>query len=604
MDLKYDISGAQTDGARDYQEDSFLTSYIQAGENDDQVTLTIVADGMGGHAAGNVASNLAVQSFNQYITTNYPADSIPTLLKSALDEANQAIAKTIRETAALKGMGCTLVAALFINQKMYWISVGDSHLFLVQSDVLNKKNADHSYGGYLDKMAAEGNQVKDNNSYSRHMLLSALTGESIPAIDCPEQPVELKNGDQILLCSDGIDTLDQKTIESQCLITKDAKKLTKKLLRVVEDFQQPKQDNTTILAVCLTSKNNPKIALSPIKAEQNFNPISNKIKSPTSIQKPLTPLIEAKLSRRKNNGSSFLSWLFFLLVISGLGTGAWWYLNENKAVIPELLREQETIASSPIPPITTKTSKSTKSTKKARTHKIIKFKNKLSKGIYSPEMVWIPAGSFWMGGSGSYPPVNEQPYHKVTIARFAISSKEITRGEFSKYSGITVSNANKNQPIRNVSWETAKKYTQWLSKQSGKRYRLPSEAEWEYAARAGTKSLYWWGDKVGIHNALCVGCTSPLEPTRPNEVGSYPANAFGLSDTAGNVAEWVEDCYHGNYDGAPSDGSIWNKQGCKVRVIRGGSYFNATKSLYVSRRDKLPQKNANVTVGFRIVREK
>ncbi|MFK8066988.1 MAG: SUMF1/EgtB/PvdO family nonheme iron enzyme [Gammaproteobacteria bacterium] len=602
MNLKYDISGAQTDGARDYQEDSFLTSYIQAGENSDQVTLVIVADGMGGHAAGNVASNLAVQSFNQYITTNYPANSISTLLKNALDEANKAIAKTISETAALKGMGCTLVAALFINDQMYSISVGDSHLFHIHNKILTKKNADHSYGGYLDRMAAEGNPVKDNDGYSRHMLLSALTGESIPAIDCPEQPVKLENGDQILLCSDGIDTLDQKTIEAKSLKTNNAKELTKKLLRAVDDLQQPRQDNTTILAVCFASKNGSEVTLSTVKPDQDF--LSNKIKSPPNFQKPLTPSIEAKLSKRKTSGSSFFSWLLFLVIITGVGAGAWWYLNENKAVIPEMLREQETITSSPIPPIITKTNDDTSSNKKAETHEIIKFRDQLSKANYSPEMVWVPSGSFIMGGSGSnYPPVNEQPRHEVTIAKFAISSKEITRGEFSKYSGVAVSNVNKDQPVRNVSWETAKKYTRWLSRQSGKSYRLPSESEWEYAARAGTKSPFWWGYKIGVDNALCVGCTSPLEPSRPNSVGSYPSNAFGLHDTAGNVAEWVEDCYHGNYEGAPSDGRVWNNENCKERVVRGGSYFNAAKSLYVSRRDKLSQKDAKIMIGFRIARE-
>ena len=175
MSLKFEISGAQIDGARDYQEDSFLITHLQAGDETGQVSLVIVADGMGGHAAGNVASNLAVQSFNKYVTSHYPSDSVPSLLKEAINEANNAIASTIKETSALKGMGCTLVATLLVNNKMYWVSVGDSHLFHIQDKSLTKRNADHSYGGYLDRMAAEGNEVNEENGYSRHMLLSALT---------------------------------------------------------------------------------------------------------------------------------------------------------------------------------------------------------------------------------------------------------------------------------------------------------------------------------------------------------------------------------------------------------------------------------------------
>ncbi len=602
MSLKFEISGAQIDGARDYQEDSFLITHLQAGEGDGQVSLIIVADGMGGHAAGNVASNMAVQSFNKYITTHYPSDSIPTLLKNAAEEANNAIANTIKETSALKGMGCTLVAALCANDQMFWISIGDSHLFHIQDKVLTKRNADHSYGGYLDRMATEGNAVNEENGYSRHMLLSALTGEPIPAIDCPGEPVILNEGDQVLLCSDGIDTLDQKSIQASSIDVDDVKELTKKLITRVEKEQLTRQDNTTVVSMIVLSSTKKQ----PSK-KNAITPISSIKRSYAQQPRPITHAIEAKYRGSEKKSSAF-SWFVPTCLIAALAAGGWWYLNDNPAaIIAEKLNlevdaEVETIVIEPTEEPDPVEEKITTSVAVAAIE-IIKFKDKLTKGGTAPEMVWIPAGSFVMGGTGSTPPVNERPHHQVTLNKFAISSKEVTRGEFAKYSGIAVSNTNKNQPVRNVSWKSAKKYTNWLSKRTGKTYRLASESEWEYAARAGTTSPYWWGHKVGVDNALCFGCTTPLEPTRPADTGSYPANAFGLYDTAGNVAEWVEDCYHGDYDGAPNDGSAWNTESCKERSLRGGSYVNATKSLFVSRRDKLAANKSENHIGFRIVRE-
>ena len=608
MSLKFEISGAQIDGARDYQEDSFLITHLQAGDETGQVSLVIVADGMGGHAAGNVASNLAVQSFNKYVTSHYPSESVPSLLKEAINEANNAIASTIKETSALKGMGCTLVAALLVNNKMYWVSVGDSHLFHIQDKSLTKRNADHSYGGYLDRMAAEGNEVNEENGYSRHMLLSALTGEPIPAIDCPEQAVSIKIGDQILLCSDGIDTLDKESIQARCLNTESAIKLSDGLLTDVSNAQFPRQDNTTVVAVKTLASS----AKKDVLPEATLPPI---IKSETAsvsrketVAKENTNTVkharETSHRDRSAKDSSSSSWFLPAVILAAVAAGGWWYMNEKSPVsAPEISYETdntEMIDENSVSAVTPEIIPETK----PGIHEITRFRDKLAKEADAPEMLWIPAGSYEMGGGGSTPPVNERPRHKVKMAEFAISSKEITRGEFALFSGIAVSNTNKNQPVRNVSWKVAKKYVKWLSKQTGKVYRLPSEAEWEYAARARTTSPFWWGYKVGTDNALCFGCGTPLEPTRPKDTGSYAANVFGLFDTAGNVAEWVEDCYRGNYEGAPTDGSVWKSESCKERVLRGGSYVNATKSLYVSRRDKLAGNKSQNNIGFRIVREK
>ena len=133
----------------------------------------------------------------------------------------------------------------------------------------------------------------------------------------------------------------------------------------------------------------------------------------------------------------------------------------------------------------------------------------------------------------------------------------------------------------NVNWHDAKAYAAWLSKQTGKRYRLPSESKWEYAARAGRETAYSWGDEIGVNRANCDGCGSEWDDTQTSPVGSFEPNGFGLYDMHGNVYEWVEDRCHGNYEGAPSDGRAWTSGGDdRHRVARGGSLV---RGLCVSR---------------------
>ena len=136
------------------------------------------------------------------------------------------------------------------------------------------------------------------------------------------------------------------------------------------------------------------------------------------------------------------------------------------------------------------------------------------------------------------------------------------------------------RPVINVSWDDAQEYVYWLSRETGKSYRLLSEAEWEYVARAGTTTKYWWGDELshdhanygsdGAHGGGMAAGKDRWVKTSP--VGSFPPNPFGLFDTAGNIAEWVADCWHENYEGAPSDGSPWVSGDCSERVSRGGDW--------------------------------
>jgi formylglycine-generating enzyme required for sulfatase activity len=159
------------------------------------------------------------------------------------------------------------------------------------------------------------------------------------------------------------------------------------------------------------------------------------------------------------------------------------------------------------------------------------------------------------------------------------------------------------RPVSNVSWKDAVAYAEWLSKQTGKRYRLPTEAEWEYAARAGTETAYWWGNEVGKNRANCDGCGSSWDGKQTAPVASFESNPWGLHDMAGNVWEWAQDCYHDSYEGVPADGSAWEKGGCARRVIRGGSWDNDPRGVRSADRYRLVPDDRNSLLGFRLAQD-
>jgi formylglycine-generating enzyme required for sulfatase activity len=229
-----------------------------------------------------------------------------------------------------------------------------------------------------------------------------------------------------------------------------------------------------------------------------------------------------------------------------------------------------------------------------------------------PEMIVIPAGSLMMGSPATELVRfnDEGPQHKVMIAKpFAVSKFDVTFADWDACVSVggclQVSDTGMGRgtkPIINVTWDDAQQYVGWLSKMTGQPYRLLTEAEWEYAARAGSTTVYYWGDEIGKGNANCNGCGSQWDDKQTSPVGSFKPNAFGLYDMAGNVWQWVLDCFHDNYDGAPTDGSAWTSGDCSRRLVRGGSWSFEPRGLRSANRSRSTTDSRYNSLGFRVGR--
>ncbi len=236
--------------------------------------------------------------------------------------------------------------------------------------------------------------------------------------------------------------------------------------------------------------------------------------------------------------------------------------------------------------------------------------DRLRGGGLGPVLVVLPGGSFTMGDKLGLLSKDERPAHEVELGPFAIGRSEVSFEEYDRFARATgrplpddEGRGRGKQPVVNISWDEASAYVEWLSAQTGKPYRLPSESQWEFAARGGTRSRFWWGYEGGQGNAVCLDCGSQWDARAPAPVGSLSANPYGLHDTAGNVMEWVSDCYNGGYQGAPADGSAWLEGQCGQRVVRGGAYNKPISSLRSSARYRLPKASRFETLGFRVVRQ-
>lgn len=238
-----------------------------------------------------------------------------------------------------------------------------------------------------------------------------------------------------------------------------------------------------------------------------------------------------------------------------------------------------------------------------------------------PEMVVIPAGQFEMGCvSGIDCKAREKPVHLVSVERFELSATEVTMAAWQAciadqgcdYMPQTDGLDQPNMPVRYISWDDTQMFIAWLNKKTGESYRLPTESEWEYAARAGTMTPFNTGDCITAEQAnyegnafKVAGCeVEGAYRKQAMPVASFSPNAFGLYDMHGNMWEWVQDCWHWNYDGAPADGAAWlgSASECERHVMRGGAWHGTVSYMRSAYRFRFPREGRSGGLGFRLAR--
>jgi len=235
----------------------------------------------------------------------------------------------------------------------------------------------------------------------------------------------------------------------------------------------------------------------------------------------------------------------------------------------------------------------------------ISASNKISTIISDIEksMITIPSGSYFMGVKKAGF-VDTKPVHEVEISQFSVSKYEVTVGIFNQYltiSNKSLSKGHVDDPVTNVSWVDAMNFVDWLSNNSGKSYRLLTESEWEYLAKANIKSIYPWGNSVKKEQAQCADCLK-VKPKSYRQVGRFKENQFGLFDINGNAWEWTQDCYKNNYLGVHQDGSAYIFDDCQRRVIRGGAWNSKKVEMHPSYRTAAKPNFKSSTIGFRLAR--
>ena len=387
-----------------------------------------------------------------------------------------------------------------------------------------------------------------------------------------------------------MDTLTPGTVIEVCSWSKTPKECVAALLKAVEGVGKPRQDNTTVVVVDVSQKEE---------------------KAPPAAEPAAALATDATPEEGQGGGKSGLMIAIAAIVLLAGGGGAFFMMGgSDKAPVVEpitVATEQPAAAVAPSAPAAETETEPDVQVEAAPERD---FQDKLKDGGDGPAMVRIPAGTFEMGSSGISVVADERPRREVKVKAFAIGKYEVTFADYERFAKATGREVPDNlymdketHPVLFVNWDDAYNYTQWLGEQTGESYRLPSEAEWEYAASGGTDTMYWWGPNIGKNRAHCFDCKTGLNPREPTSIGRFEASPFGLYDTAGNVQEWVHDCYHPNYQGAPSNGGIWVGGDCTFRVARGGAYNSTSKSLRAEKRSKWRSTSGYDTVGFRVVKD-
>lgn len=237
-------------------------------------------------------------------------------------------------------------------------------------------------------------------------------------------------------------------------------------------------------------------------------------------------------------------------------------------------------------------------------------RDRLLGGGLGPKLVAVGPATFTMGSDAIRLHPDESPPREVKVGRYLIGAREITYAEYDRFARSTGTRlpddfdwGRGQQPVAGVSWDDANAYVQWLSRQTGHRYRLPSEAEWEYAARGNSPKSYWWGGEPEVGRAVCFDCGTPWDDLMAAPVGSLAPNPFGLYDTAGNVMEWVGDCWNPDYTGAHADARARTDGDCRFRVARGGAFNKPAVAMRSAARYHFLAETRIDMLGFRVVRE-
>lgn len=345
--------------------------------------------------------------------------------------------------------------------------------------------------------------------------------------------------------------------------------------------------------------------------------------SETEKPEPVPQETEAVDSPRSNILRALLSGV---LLMAGLALGAYWYLNQPPQTLPEdlidltdikqnlslealrseqqklaLYAEEKRLLQARI--AAEKAAKEQAARKQARLEQ-----ERIDKLVQSLAMVYISEGIFLMGSDNAR--ADEAPAHTVLVSAFNIMAHELNWEQYQPCidDGVCSSGSDEGwgkgkRPVINVSWNDVQTYIAWLNRKTGKSYRLPSEAEWEYAARAGSRTNYTWGNDLGRNQANCDGCGSFWDNKQTAPVGSFKANHFGLYDMHGNVWEWAQDCWNPSYQGAPNKGEARETGNCNARVLRGGSWSFEPDSLRSASRIMFSASGRYSDFGFRLVED-
>lgn len=396
--------------------------------------------------------------------------------------------------------------------------------------------------------------------------------------------------------------------EESSKLTKENEALRKELLKLHKDHEK---------------------AIQTGQAMQEKNSVAKTVKSSSNDADLFDlPDINANILGA-NNTVTKTNWLMVIVIAllfsAGSAAAVYWHFVLNAGTVPAPVAESSKTITAMAKPVAQPVKTPVKTVKKApvSTKKVVAsksgtsgslkptriFSDFLSTGGSGPVMVGVPSGIFTMGSPANSTHFDERPQHTVSLRKFSISKYEVTFDDYDRFSSETGRPRPSDngwgrgkRPVINVTWDDAVAYTAWLSEQTGHVYKLPSEAQWEYAARAGNKAANWWGADYPGNTANCFNCGSEWDRISTAPVGSFDASSLSLHDMAGNVMEWVEDCYHKNYSGAPIDGSVWSDPSCQKRVVRDGSYHSTLDNIRGTKRSAFTADTAVDQIGFRVVR--